>query len=68
MYVSAAVRANTQVLIIGHMPPCLDYFTRMPNWQRAYAQRDPTKLRAAQAAKAAAEAAYDGAAQEASAA
>ena len=35
----AAARANTQVIIIGHMPPCLDYYTRQPNWQRGYAQR-----------------------------
>ena len=35
----AAVAANTQVIIIGHMPPCLDYYTRQPNWQRGYAQR-----------------------------
>ena len=35
----AAVRERTQVLVIGHMPPCLDYYTRQPNWQRTYAQR-----------------------------
>lgn len=37
--VEHAASSGTRLLIIGHAPPVLDYYDRMPIWQEAYSSR-----------------------------